>query len=84
MYLNYQTASCDNGTVSLFAEYFGSVYANSSLNLGDLSESDCDSLLDGFSITSKELVTTIRNLDDSLNSGPDLIPPFLQSAASPS
>ena len=76
MYLNDQTASCDNGTASLSAEHFGSVYANSSLNLGDLSESDCYSLLDGSSITSNELITTIRNLDDSPNSGPDLIPPF--------
>ena len=76
MYLNDQTASCDNGTASLFAEHFGSVYANSSLNLDDLSESDCDSLLEDFSIISNELVTTIHNLDDSPNSGPDLIPPF--------
>ena len=75
LFLCDSTATCDSEITTLFANHFSSVYSHPALV--DLAESDCDIVLDTITVTASDDNSMIYILDDSVKSGPDLVPPYL-------
>ena len=75
MFLRDSIATCDSDITTLFANHFSFSYSNPALV--NLAESDCDIVLDNLTVTASDVNSVIHSLDDSVKSGPDLVPPYL-------